>query len=303
VEGKRVAADALLTGEVQLSAARRAMTVIIRCLDRKSLAAKDLARFTARLGVEVLVQSGASFLLRDDGDEAGALGAADQVDEGLQPHPLSPKAKPLVRLDVCYGGTPVPLEDRGKGQMRVPEPQVGQKVTFVLRRTREAGAGRLGVVLKVNGESTLYRQREPELQCTKWILRPDDTRVEIEGFQVDGKTALAFKVLSREESKGEEVNYGPDLGTISLVVYRESKGPPGKTESEEEGVISRGAYPKKLPRSRTALWEQLEELAQEKRDRGAVVPGDKVDSSVTEVSFVADPTPVQQATIIYYRPS
>ena len=73
-------------------------------------------------------------------------------------------------LDIRYNGKSVPVVVKD-GRARVAEPIEGDKVSFVLRRN-DASKERYGVVLLVNGENTLYKQRlSPEL-CTKWIFDP-----------------------------------------------------------------------------------------------------------------------------------
>jgi hypothetical protein len=55
---------------------------------------------------------------------------------------------------------------------------------------------RLGVVLLVNGENTLYRERVTPLACRKWIFDPDQKPFDLRGFKEtkDGK-GEEFKVL------------------------------------------------------------------------------------------------------------
>jgi hypothetical protein len=175
-------------------------------------------------------------------------------------------------------------------------------VSFVLRR-KSTGKERLGVVLKVNGENTLHRQRQRDIDCTRWILDPGDDPITIRGFQTGEKTAVPFKVLSREASKEKEVYYGEDVGTISMVVFREKQGedsPPSLTEEAEDvAALSRGIFPKERPKNLGALRVQLRTEAR----RGLLGESkETVKSVVNRVSFKPDPTPVMAATITYYRP-
>jgi hypothetical protein len=129
------------------------------------------------------------------------------------------------------------------------------------------------------------------------------------GFQeVEGSKAEKFRVLSREESLKNEMNYGSDLGTISLVVFRERKGgdrPPLdlREEGEDLEALQRGVFPQERPQNLAALQEQLRRPQWETDDsRGIIKPGNKIDSKVQIVKINWDPTPVMSATVVYYRP-
>jgi hypothetical protein len=113
-----------------------------------------------------------------------------------------------MHLDIRYNGKSVPVVIKD-GRAWVAEPREGDKVELVLRRN-DASQEVYGVVLTVNGENTLYKQRlSPEL-CSKWIFGPGAAPYTIEGFKTDVASGEAFRVLSRAESKKNEVYYGAD---------------------------------------------------------------------------------------------
>ena len=177
-----------------------------------------------------------------------------------------------MALEVLYDGRPVPLEIRG-GQALVREPQEGQKVTLVLRKT-DATPDRYGVVLMVNGENTLYRERQSPPNCQKWILSPQDPAITVHGFQGDEGKAETFRVLSRAESAKDAMDYGSDVGTISLVVFREASGGGEPLaldeEAEDLAAVERAAFPAKPPENLSALRHQLH---QGSINRGLIVQG------------------------------
>jgi hypothetical protein len=266
----------------------------------------------APVDADTLIESGESFLLRgafDQGQEqtttpAAAVQTAARVREKEQDYPLADAVAP-IELEVRYDGKKVPLEIKA-GKARIAEPEEGQKVTFILRR-RVNDKERYAVVLKVNGENTLYKQRLRDIDCRKWVLDPGDGTITILGFQKDGKTAEKFRVLSREESKAREVYYGTDLGIISMTVFREKKGkdkpmpvPTLKEDDEAEDLValSRGIFPPEQPRNLSALQSQLRAEA----TRGLIAEGEETSSKVQRVKFKADPLPVMSATITYYKP-
>ena len=80
-------------------------------------------------------------------------------------------------------------------------------------------------MLKVNGRNTLEKERFRDMLCHKWVLDPDDPPITVRGYQsLANDTCESFRVLSRAESRAEEMDYGEDVGLISLVVFRERQG-------------------------------------------------------------------------------
>ena len=88
----------------------------------------------------------------------------------------------------------------------------------------------------MNGENTIAHQHLNDFECRKWVLGPNDPPITVLGYQVDGQPiAEEFHVLSQHESEARAIDYGRDVGTISMVVYHERAGEP----------------PAELPRRRT----------------------------------------------------
>jgi hypothetical protein len=303
---QEVPADAFLTGVVQVSPDLDELTVGILAFDRSGAALEKVVQFTAANDAAALAETGESFLLRGAFDagqeqvvEKKAIQTAARVRENKHEFPLADDAAP-VELEIRYNGQKVPLEIR-EGNALIPEPQ-RQKVTFVLKRKGNSKE-RYGIVLKVNGQNTLYRQRLKDVQCRKWILDPGDEPITIRGFQREGGQAEEFKVLSPAESKAKEIDYGADVGTIALVVFREKQGKdrPLAVVSEEDedlAALTRAVFPAEKPRNLAALKAQLRADA----TRGLIEGGDVIPSKVQQVKFQPDPTPVMTATITYYRP-
>src|SRR5262249_13833707 len=150
----------------QVSPDLKDMNVGVMAFDKSGTALERVVQFTAPADAQSLIETGESFLLRGAFDaepeqaQAQAVQVAARVKEQKQDFPLQADTAP-VELELLYNGQKVPLEIRG-GQAQIPEPQEGQKVTFVLRRKAD-DKETYGVVLKVNGENTLYRQRKPDV--------------------------------------------------------------------------------------------------------------------------------------------
>lgn len=305
--GEPVAADAFLTGVAQLSPDLRRLTVQVLLYDKAKEGVEKIGEVAAKVSPGVLTGAGESFRLRgvlDSGNEELVEEKTSQMAARVRTQaatfPLQEKDAPIA-LEIYYDDKRVPIEFTG-GMARVAEPREGQKVHFVLKR-QDDSKEKYGVVLKVNGENTLYRQRLRDEDCSKWILGPGAKPATIRGYQMDGDKAQAFRVLSTPESKAREMDYGADVGMISVVVFREQTGkekapPPPGDDDEELAVIARGIYPAEKPKSLGALKQQL------KKDstRGLIGEGEETGSKVQKVTFKADPTPELTAAISYYRP-
>jgi hypothetical protein len=320
-----VAADGFLTGVVAVDPGLHELTVAILGFGRESAGLELVVKFTAGPDPPVVVDLGESFLTRGmfDGGRitqaaapAQVIDSAVRVREGEQAHPLLDPSAP-VTLEILYDDRPVALETRG-GTAFIPEPREGQTVTMVLRK-RDATAIRYGVVLVVNGENTLFKERTTPLTSSKWILSREVPEIRVRGYQSKEREAEAFRILSPTDSKRSLISYGPDAGTIQLVVFREEPTPgrPAKSSEFEEGqapeaalgvepedlaVLKNGAFPQGRPANLAALRAQLPVSAKEPANRGLIRQGTAFASTISRVEFHPDPTAVLSAKITYYRP-
>ncbi|HBI45204.1 MAG TPA: hypothetical protein DDY78_20465 [Planctomycetales bacterium] len=308
-----VDADAFVTRTALVSKDLRTLTISLLAFtkeDNKLVALGDDFKTANR--PSALSEMGESFVLRgafDDGAldtnpatlkarEEKVIQVAAKVKEQEVKYPLQEKAPP-VTLTAFYDGKPAAIEYRD-GKAYLPEPREGQKVAFGLKR--DDSKERYGIVLKVNGENTLYRQKLPDIQCRRWIMDPGERPYQIKGFQKDNKTIEEFRVLSAMESGERAINYGADVGTIILTVYREYKGKVKPRDNTDEGAalaaVTRGDWPEEKSKNYNALKARLLEDA----NRGLIVEGATANSAVKSVAFEPDPVPVMSVTIIYYRP-
>jgi hypothetical protein len=307
--------DAFVTGSAQISKDLRTLTISLLCFDRATTKLRQLGDdFQVANAADRLSEMGESFVLRS-ADLRDAFGEGNielippakreekvyqqtvKVREQEAKHPAQQADAP-ASLDVYYDGSKVPMEFKG-GKAYIPEPNEGQTVTFGLRR--DGGKERYGVVLKVNGENTMDRQRLPELSCRKWILDPGYGPWSIGGFQIGEKIREKFRVASVAESKQREVYYGPDVGTITITVFRELKGkakpmPVGEYEQQQTVL-------KKLPElpARAKNYQALKAQLLDDANRGLIVEGEREPSKIEVVSFTPDPTPIMCLTVVYYR--
>lgn len=248
---EEVTPDAFVTGLAQVSDDLKTLEISLFVFDRKNDKLEQILKDFKVLNLpEHLVELGESFntrglfdggtVDRDKEKEEKTVQVAAQVKQRQETHPAEDSKAP-VKLEVRYDGQPARIEIRA-GKAFVPEPREGQKVELVLKR--DGSRERFGVVLKVNGENTIDKQRLPDLKCRRWVLDPGDGPLTISGYQVNDKEFETFRVLSVPESKEREINYGADVGTITVTVFRELKGkakpPDPSDEAKEAAVVSKG---------------------------------------------------------------
>ena len=206
-----------------------------------------------------------------------------------------------MALEVLYDGQRVPLEIRD-GKAAVREPQEGQKVTLVLRKI-DATPDRYGVVLMVNGENTLYRERQSPLELPEVDLEPagpGDHGPRVPGRRGDGRGvpgAVAGRV--GEGRDGLRLRRGDDQPGGLPRGERRGRAPGAGRGGGGPGGGVAAAFPAKPPENLSALRHQLH---QGSINRGLIVQGQQIGAAIRRVEFRPDPTPVMSATITYYRP-
>ena len=306
---QEVSADAFVTGLVVISPNLRTLTVTVQAFGKQSDDLDTVCKFTATADARTLAEAGESYLLK------GAALPSTMQPCWSRPMKVLPTSRAgrkisrwkqrnlLSRPKIVYGG-----EEARVNKGKVREPKEGQEVTFVLKNK---GTETHGVVLMVNGENTIYRERLDPASCYKWILDPGE-EIKVRGYQTNLKEFVKFTVLSPEESAKNEMNYNEHAGTFSLIVFRNKKKeePPVLVKDDavqELAAISRGSLTlesKPKPSTLKALQSRLKKRESDASDpdqRGYVVPGQKTEGSVKQVSFKADPIPVMSCTIRYYQ--
>jgi hypothetical protein len=322
----RVTPDAFVTGLAGVSKDLKTLTVSFFIFDRTKNDLKQVpgvADAVVPNRAAALVEMGESFTLRGafdggkvepakgkneaagkndppadlpkDKDQAAVKSAADVRDQKAGKHPAEDPNAP-VKLTVLYDGRPVRIEVRD-GKAFVPEPAPGQTVEF--RLAKDATAQRYGVVLKVNGENTLDKQRLPDARCRMWVLGKGDPPIPVRGYQLGVDRVEKFRVLSAPESKAREVNYGADVGTVTATVFPEGTAPaPDLTEDAAEKTAVAAA---KLPAEPSKSFDALKAKLLEDANRGLIAEGAQVEGKVRVVRFTPAAAPVMTLTVIYYK--
>jgi hypothetical protein len=301
-----VSADAFLTGAAEISKDLKRITISLLAFDKYDNKLTPVCDdFVVANAANRLGEMGESFVLRDISrgafDEGEVMQEAVKVHDKTNNHPAALAGTP-VTLEVYYDNKKIPLEFRN-GKAYIPEPNEGQSVHF--RLSRDGSQERFAVVLKVNGENTLDKQRMPDFECSKWVLAPKGGPWEIHGYQIGSEVRERFRVASIAESKAREVNYGSDVGTITMTVFREQRTrPKPKLLTDEEQavkIIAKANELKVRPKNFSALKAKLIEDANSDSARGLIVEGAKERFNVESTTFHADPIPVMCWTIVYYQ--
>jgi hypothetical protein len=324
---QQVSPDVFLIGAAKIDDKLNELRISVFAYDSKSSNPQKICQFTAKPTVEELAESGESFVLRgifDQGSiqlaqadranhaEREATGDIEKIKESHsaelpKEHPLAPgNPDAPIGLKIYYDKQLVNYEF-SDGCAKIPEPQEGQKVRLVLNYKAKDHA-RYGVVLKVNGENTIGHQRLNDFECHKWVLGPSDPPITVQGYQVDGQpVAEEFRVLSQHESQARAIDYGRDVGTISVVVYRQRAGEaappalPPTPDDEDLAILKRGVFPPGVPANFVALQQQLRSADTHSELRGLVVNGKAIDNPTVKVEFNTDPIPVMSGVITYYH--
>jgi hypothetical protein len=299
--------DAFVTGVVSLEPNLRTMQVAIFGFGTND---PDLAPMAALFYADtdgiILNEVGESFSLRSVDVGVGQTDPADDAARvRAKPEEAFPfRNRPAVVLKVLYDGKPINVEFRN-GEALIPEPNQGQEVMLVLERVDQC-ADRLAAVVKVNGENTLYRERIPDVDCSKWILNPGCQPLTIRGFQKEKQSAAdRFRVASHKQSAQAEMDYGADVGLISMTVFRELRtpAPPSLAENAEDlAAIAKAVFPSKPPKDGDALKSQIRTLARTSTTRGVILSDGVISAPIELMTFEVDPANIMSAVLRYYQP-
>jgi hypothetical protein len=227
-------------------------------------------------------------------------------------HPLLDPKTPVL-LEVLYDNEVQPFRyfsatETPQPGAKLAEPAEGQIVTFVLRRRNTNDNARYGILLRINGENTLYRERLVDARCSLWVMESNVPAVKIEGYQGRDGTRQPFAVKSGKEALELESFYGNDVGLIGLTVFEESlKEPQFALVDERESqlrIIKELTLPKLPAENRSALGGSLTDALLSQQPRGIIVPANRKEAFVPKVaSFQRDETPLFSAAVRYYKPN
>ncbi len=331
-----VTPDLFITGRAHISPDRKTTVLRLEVFGPDGEIDASLGEVRARTTVQTLIDTGHSYLLTRKshpeifrgargGEDDDLDGPAVNLSQRYSTHLSSAPDESLpdidsespIRVRIFYGDEPVTVK-----QGRVREPQLGEKIWFRLENLSDEVHG---VVLKINGENSIFREKLPDAECHKWILKPGGA-VTVRGFQTSLGQREDFKVLTPEESKANEMRYGEHVGTFQITAFRAKdatstppppKTPPPSTPSDHEptrtelreavAAIARGVIHAEGIRPADLKSLQRELRRRQKSAEGArgVVDSDPNNPQphiVEKVTFEPDPViPVMTYTIRYYN--
>jgi hypothetical protein len=252
-EGQTVSPDLFFTGLVKLDPKTHQTTVVIEAIDKQGKSIEEVARFTADSDRNVLGDFGQSFVLarrdvfaRPDAD--GVNAAEAQSLPGTSHFSPASRSESLAVVRMTLNNQPVPFEPDPSGsspgalRFTTSEPLESDTVQFAIENVTKDM--RVACVLKVNGESTLFRERDAAINCRKWIVGPGETKT-IGGFYEGEIGKNMRKFLVRKDPNPDEPLSPSLVGTIDFHVFVEDKDGPARPESDV-APITRG-----LPRDLT----------------------------------------------------
>lgn len=307
--GKKTTLNGLLIGLAEVKPNRKEIRLNISLIypgqSPTNSAPRLLNTFLIPTNESIIAELGESFHLRSPGQVSTELALQSRADPGRN-FPLLDR--PGVKLTILYDNRPVTMEFRDEGAW-IPEPREGQTVSIKLQRS-DTNPGNVGAVLKINGENTLYRERYRDAECHRWVLKPGAAPFVLKGFQIlDSKDeAQQFKVASKTRSAELLPDYGADLGTISLTVFREADPAhrqdivDERPEATDLRVIARGFFPPEPARNLDHLLAQMRQNAEQRQLRGAVLAGEVVGQKIQLNKYVWETSPYLSVVIRYYSP-
>jgi hypothetical protein len=210
-----------------------------------------------------------------------------------------------VQVDIYYDDKLVqPMFDpHNPGELMIPAPGISQKVHFVLKNLTSE---RLGVVLRINGINTLYKEADDRdvRQYAKWILEPKKTYT-VAGFYPNPNTLEQFRIRPPDDSKREEMGNVAQQGLIQVDYFQESTAedaePPAVRRSVSLRKLSHPELAAKKPATLAELRSRMRGLGEGLKTRNLIVAGEKQSTELKESSF-DHPLHAGSLTIRYYQP-
>ena len=230
--GKHVKADAFLLGRVRLSEDMRKATVLVACFDRKNNRVEELVKFDVPTDRTMLADAGQSFVLSRSLVKKRSLQARDESSlevlmdddaadsaKNRDEHPTagpSGGANEYLDFEVRYDDQVQTIsgDPAEGGELRITAPRTGQAVEF---RIKNKTPDKIGVVVFVNGKSTLEMMTDPADKCRPWVLPPDGTAYGIRGYVDDKDVLTPFKIVAKDDDLVKN-ELADKLGLIEVFV-------------------------------------------------------------------------------------
>ncbi len=314
---EQVFADAFITGTVDLSVDMKTATIDVGYFDRTGVIHR-LSKFDVKTDRDILSDSGQSFAIArrglkkrslDDLDNDAANSAA-QADSGKPVNQqLSKDSESApIKVEILYNGVSqnISADDASAGEMKLGTPAKGDTVAIQLTNTTSQ---KIGVVLKVNGISTLDNETGEDASNRKWVLEPGKP-YQIQGFYVADKVNI-FQVLDDNESAARMADEAwagkARAGYIDVSVFSEGPAPNPDSDTMKvgRGISLRNPTAKSRSLNHPATAAEAKKKAREltMKKRGLIDKGTNQQDSVLERDSLSNPTQIYQMHIGYYKPN
>jgi hypothetical protein len=222
----------------------------------------------------------------------------------------------LLDFQILYDGVTqhVTADPNSPGEFRVAEPNESQVISIAVR---SVAPDRIGLVLMVNGVSTLYEEKaQSDLSKNlAWVLDPG-RQYAIQGYQQDNQTRKPFRVLSDSDSAA--ATYSANTGLIQFHIMRSGSGSDSKNISgndsrtnDDPSGHAMNISLRELSHSALAKsghTRSFEDLKKEvgrnigKKSRGLLAPDANVVAGAIQNDEVKNPIHVQSIVVRYYKP-
>jgi hypothetical protein len=293
-----VRADALLTGLVKLSKDRKTTAVTIEVIDAASKGRKELTSFSVPTDRSILNGLYEGFMIDSKRMRTMAVKDIDKEAADSSHRPPTPQDSWLIDVQVLYNGKSQAPVKTGPMQFDVAEPSEKDGVTLRLKNVSDV---EVGVVVAVNDENTLYREKvyaDTAERCSMWILKPGQEG-EVRGFYTeDNKHFEPFKVLPTQLSHTlEELN--PDnhlLGKLQVFEFQKVAARVDSGLMKPLPATKRPANPEQAARAVEKLNSREARLV----TAGIIIADKKLDDTALTRTVFDNPQQ-RSARIITYR--
>ena len=302
-----VAPDALLTGLATVSPDLLKMNIQFQAFGRGFEGLETVAEAEVRLTVESFLQLGRTFEVRGISDDRQIARRIAEDRRAAKPFPLD--GNDGLKFRVFYDDEEQVIGLSPEGVYIVIEPRHKQRVRFELSTTGDPVA----VVVRVNGENTLFRERRETADCTKWIVR-NNTPTVIRGYQLDENNLDPFEVLSETDSRIRDSQYGAAAGLITINVIPELRSgetdvvrlPEGDLDETSLNAVRNPQPLKTRVKNARSAKEMLQNASKSFITRGTIAPpapdAKKEEQVIQRVEFKPNFSQMQTVAIRYRAP-
>jgi hypothetical protein len=334
----KVKADAFLLGRVKLSEDMRTTTVHVACFDKKTETEHMVCSVEVKTDRTVLADAGQSYVLArgrvkkreaEIDNKSGKNKDGKSLDDLLNDDAAnsakdrdkdknSGLSNDYVDFQIWYDDDQqqVSGDPSDGGELRINPPRPGQRVYFSYRNKTQDD---IGLVVFVNGTSTLEKMQDTAENCRRWILPADGKTYWIKGYVDADDNLTPFKIVGAGDDLVKN-ELAEKLGQIEVFVFLKGTEPTNNEMlvSRNLNLRKRSAYyakkigadkkpgsaaeARKLAFRSTGLKVPLKSRAVGDGEAGYIVPDPELTEKLTiEQRSFPNPTLVATPIVIRYN--